>query len=106
MHSPNFLFLMLLTVSLNAHTQTEETDHTPLCCRVCLVSYLSIFTSFPDKQHSTVFYLSSTINWLIMRLIIMLFTEGLQIAFVGDNGTAIVECMEGAGLAFITSTKY
>ena len=35
----------------------------------------------------------------------MLFTEGSQIAFVGDNGTATVECMEGAGLAFINSTN-
>ncbi len=35
----------------------------------------------------------------------MLFTEGLQIAFVGDNGTAIVKCMEGAGLPNINITR-
>ena len=67
---------------------------------------INIALAFPDKQHSTVFHLSSNANHkLANNATNMLFTEGSQIAFVGDNGTATVECMEGAGLAFINSTN-
>ncbi|XP_064400727.1 uncharacterized protein LOC135346882 isoform X2 [Halichondria panicea] len=68
---------------------------------------INIALAFPDKQHSTIFYLSSNANHhkLANNATNMLFTEGSQIAFVGDNGTATVECMEGAGLAFINSTN-
>ncbi len=66
---------------------------------------INIALAFPDKQHSTVFHLSSNaIHKLANNATNMLFTEGSQIAFVGDNGTATIECMEGAGLAFINST--
>ena len=64
---------------------------------------INIAFAFPDKQHST---LSSNANHqLANNATNMLFTEGSQIAFIGDNGTATVECMEGAGLAFINSTN-
>ena len=67
---------------------------------------INIALAFPDKQHSTIFYLSSNANHkLAYNATNMLFTEGSQIAFIGDNGTATVECMEGAGLAFINSTN-
>ncbi len=67
---------------------------------------INIALAFPDKQHSTIFHLSSNANHkLANNATNMLFTEGSQIAFVGDNGTATVECMEGAGLAFINSTN-
>ncbi len=67
---------------------------------------INIALAFPNKQHSTIFHLSSNATHkLANNETNMLFTEGSQIAFVGDNGTATIECMEGAGLAFINSTN-
>ncbi len=67
---------------------------------------INIALAFPDKQHSTIFHLSSNATYkLAYNATTTMFTEGSQIAFVGDNGTATVECMEDAGLAFINSTN-
>ena len=62
--------------------------------------------AFSDRQNSTIYILSSNATHkLAYNATTTMFTEGSQIAFVGDNGTATVECMEGAGLAFINSTN-
>ncbi len=62
--------------------------------------------AFPDRQNSTIFILSSNATHkLAKNTTTTIFTEGSQIAFVGDNGTATIECMEGAGLAFINYTE-
>ncbi len=62
--------------------------------------------AFPDRHTSTIFHLSSNATHkLANNATTTIFTGSSQIAFVGDNGTATIECMEGAGLAFINSTK-
>ena len=62
--------------------------------------------AFPDRQNSTIYILSSNATHkLAYNATTTMFTEGSQIAFVGDNGTATVECIEGTGLAFINSTN-
>lgn len=62
--------------------------------------------AFPERQSSTVFYLSSnSTHHLTNNATNNLFAESSLLAFVGDGGTASVECGYEAGLAFINSTN-
>lgn len=61
--------------------------------------------AFPERQNSTIFYLSSNCtHYLVNNETNNLFTGSTLVAFVGDNGTATIECGPHAGLAFINST--
>lgn len=56
------------------------------------------------RQNSTIFYLSSNaMHKLTNNVTNNLFIEKTEIAFVGDNGSAVIVCDPDAGLAFIDS---
>ena len=62
--------------------------------------------AFPNRGQSTIFVLSpAATHNLTNNAFITVFSESSSVAFHGDNGTAVVECMDGAGLAFLNSTN-
>ena len=68
---------------------------------------INIALAFPDRQHSTIFILSSKAVHSLANNWTTVFTDSSNIAIHGsdnDSTPAVVECMEGAGLAFISSS--
>ena len=64
--------------------------------------------AFPYRGNSTIFVLSpgpTAIHKLTNNENTTVFSGSSSVAFSGNNGTAVVECMDGAGLAFINSTN-
>ena len=62
--------------------------------------------AFPNRSQSTAFFLSSSATHKLNNSkATTVFNGALSVAFYGDNGTAVVECMDGAGLAFLNSTN-
>ena len=62
--------------------------------------------AFPNRGQSTNFVLSSlSTHYLANNESTTMFSESSSVAFSGNNGTAVVECMDGAGLAFLNSTN-
>lgn len=63
--------------------------------------------AFPGRRYSTLFVLSSSnIHYLADSVSNNMFTDSTHIAFYGsgNNGTAIVNCMKDAGVAFVGSS--
>ena len=63
--------------------------------------------AFPGRRYSTLFVLSSSnIHYLADSVSNNLFRDSTHIAFYGpdNNGTAIVNCMKDAGVAFVGSS--
>ena len=63
--------------------------------------------AFPDKTQATAFFLSPGVVHVhyLNNSNTTTFDGASSVAFCGDNGTAVVECMDGAGLAFLNSTQ-
>ena len=63
--------------------------------------------AFPNRTQFTKFLLSSAVTHYLQNNVSMtLFDGASSVTFSGDkNGTAIVECMDGAGLAFLNSVQ-
>ena len=62
--------------------------------------------AFPGRTRSTTFFLSSAVTHYLRNDSNTTVLNGASsVAFHGDNGTAVVECMDGAGLAFLNSTN-
>ena len=62
--------------------------------------------AFPHRTQSTTFILSPTAtHYLGNNATTTVFNDASLVTFSGDNGTAVVECMDGAGLAFENSEQ-
>ena len=60
--------------------------------------------AFPNRSQSTAFFLSSSATHKLNNSkATTVFDGALSVAFYGDNGAAVVECMDGAGLAFVNT---
>ena len=82
--------------NVSCHDQSKQTP-----CKD-----INFALAFPNRGQSTIFILSPDASHnLTNNTFITVFSESSSVAFSGDNGTAVVECMDGAGLAFLNSTN-